>query len=149
MRKTIANIGLIILAWQVISHAADAAPEPSGVINVSDKPALDAAKGQTVTVEGRVVLAEWSRSGKVMTIEFEDSPHFMAAAFEKSRAKLDESFSGDIAATLSGAVIKLSGKLDTYGGKSEKYADALQIVLRDTAQLTIVTPAPATQPAAQ
>ncbi len=135
-------------------HAEDAPPttQPAaGVIVVTDKAALEAAKGTTATVEGKVALAEWSKSGKVMNIEFADAPHFVGAAFERNRAKLDASFSGDLAKALTGATVRITGKIDAYGGKAEKYKDTLQIILSGGNQLTIVTSAPdapaTTQPA--
>ena len=80
----------------------------------------------------------------MLNIEFADAPHFMAVAFERQKAKFDESFSGDIAKTLTGAVIRITGKIEPYGGHTEKYKGGLQIVMGGTHQLTIITPA--TQP---
>jgi hypothetical protein len=126
--------------------AQAALADGSAVIKSSDKDALKAAVGTEVTVEGKVASAEWSKSGKVCNIKFEGEPTFVVASFEKSRAKLDEAFGGDFTKQFAGATIRISGKLAEYGGRDPKYKEATQIVLSQTGQVTIMTPA--TQPSA-
>ncbi len=129
------------------------AEEDSSIIQSTDKAALDAGKGKSVTVMGKVTSAEWSKSGKVLNVEFDNDTAFVVAAFAKSREKLDAAFGGDIAATLNGAVVKLTGKLDKYGARSAKFQDSAQVIISMPSQVTIVTPStqratrPATDPA--
>lgn len=139
---------LLALALCSVAHAQETA-----VIDVTDKAALEAAKDTSVTVQGKVLKAEWSRSGKVCNVTFEGAPHFMAAAFEKGREKLDAAFNGDFAANITGATIKLSGKLAAYGGRDPAMKEATQMIIGTTNQITVVTPAtpatPATAPSTQ
>ncbi|HEX8322291.1 MAG TPA: hypothetical protein VF595_00135 [Tepidisphaeraceae bacterium] len=124
---------------------------PGGIIKTDDKAALTAAIDKEVTVEGKVSAAAWSKSGKVCNIEFEGDPNFVVAVFEKSRPKLDEAFGGDFTKQFNGAVLRVTGKLAAYGGRTPKYKDATQIILTQTGQITVVTPAstqPATRPSA-
>lgn len=142
----------VLFCLAVFLHAQETpATQPAaGIINVTDKAALEAAKGTSATIEGKVSLAEWSKSGKVMNIEFDGAPYFMGAVFERNRAKLDEAFGGDLTKALTGATVRITGEIAPYGGKSEKFKDTLQIILKTGNQLTVVTPAaesPATQPA--
>ena len=59
----------VLLAGPTILLGEDAV----GIIDVSDKAAIDAAMGKEVIVEGVIDEARWSRSGKVMNIEFENT----------------------------------------------------------------------------
>jgi len=129
------------------SQPAESSPA-STIIKADDHDALRAAIGKEIIVEGTITSAQWSRSGKVMNIDFEGSKKakFMAVIFERDRAKFDESFKGDAAKTLTGAKVHFKGKLDKYGGKSETFQDYAQIVLRDTNQVTVVELAPAAGP---
>lgn len=130
----------------VFAVAAIAADMPA-VIKTSDKAALDAARDKEVTVEGKVSSAAWSKSGKVCNIEFDGEPNFVVAVFEKNKAKLDEAFGGDFTKQFTGATIRVTGKVAAYGGKSPKYEGASQIIVSQTGQVTIMTPA--TQPTTQ
>ncbi|MDB5324972.1 MAG: hypothetical protein JWM57_541 [Phycisphaerales bacterium] len=143
--KTLAASLLTLMAASVWADAPT-------IIQSSDKAALTAAVGTEVTVEGKVESAKWSASGKVCNIKFEGEPTFVVAVFEKSRGKLDEAFGGDFAKQFSGATLRITGKLAEYGGRDPKYKDAgaLQIILSQTGQVTVMSSAtsqPATQPA--
>jgi len=129
------------------SQPAESSPA-STIIKADDHDALHAAIGKEIIVEGTITSAQWSRSGKVMNINFDGSKKakFMAVIFERDRAKFDESFKGDAAKTLTGAKVKFKGKLDKYGGKSESLMDYAQIVLKDTNQVTVVELAPTASP---
>jgi len=143
MKTRIAAVFLLTVAC-----AALHADEPSAILKTDDKAALTAAIDKTVTVEGKVASASWSKSGKVMNVKFEGEPNFVVAVFQKNKDKLDTAFNGDLAKTLTGATIRINGKLAKYGGRDEAYADATQLILSMPTQLTIVTPADAaTQPA--
>ncbi|MBC7784616.1 MAG: hypothetical protein H7144_12330, partial [Burkholderiales bacterium] len=133
------NLITSVLSLFLITIAC--AQDGGGVVDVTNKAALEAAKGASGTVEGKIAKAEWSRSGKVMNIEFEGAPDFVGAAFEKARVKLDEGFNGDLAKTLTGAKVRLTGKLDVYGGKAPEYVGRMQIIITAANQITILEPA--------
>jgi DNA/RNA endonuclease YhcR with UshA esterase domain len=119
------------------------------VIHVSDKDGMTANMNKDVIVEGTISRAEWSRSGAVMNIDFKDAEQtrFLAVIFVRQREKMDDAFGGDVGRALTGAKVKLKGKLQEYGGRSEAFRGLPQIILNDTTQITIVEPAPTTQPA--
>jgi hypothetical protein len=145
MRKhLVLSMGLLLLCCSVRA-------EEGAVIDVADKATLDAAKGTDVIVQGKVSKAEWSKSGKVCNVEFENAPHFMCAAFDRNKEKLDAAFNGDFAKAMTGATVKISGKLAPYGGRIEALKEATQIVIKETRQVTFVatSDAPATQPTTQ
>ncbi len=144
MKRYLSLVLVALLAGWVFAQEATTSP---ALIDASDKAALDANAGKPVVVQGKVESAEWSSTGKVMNIRFANAPGFMAAAFERNRKKLDEAFSGDLAKTLTGAQVKLSGKLQKYGGHIPELKDAQQLVITSVNQVTIVTPA--TQPASE
>lgn len=135
----------IVLPFLLAFAVAQETPE---LIDVTDKPRLEAAKGRLVVVRGKVASAEWSDSGKVLNIEFENAPHIMAAAFEKGREKLDAAFAGDFAKAIRGAVVRFDGTISDYGGYLPKYKGGLQIVVSQPTQVTIVELGPTTQPRA-
>ena len=114
------------------------------MIDVSDKDAIAAAMGEEVIIEGTIQLAEWSRSGKVMNIEFNDASEsrLLAVIFERHRADLDPAFGGDVAKTLTGAKVRIKGVLAPYGGRSEAWKGRPQIIITRGEQLTIVERAP-------
>lgn len=121
--------------------------EASAVIAASDRAALDKAIGTDVIVEGTISVAEWSRSGKVMNIEFKDSTDgLLAVVFERNRKAMDEAYSGDLANTLKGAKVRLKGVIKPYGGREESKKGRPQIIIDRPTQITIVEPAPTTQP---
>ena len=120
------------------------------LISVSDKSAIDAAMDHDVTVEGVVALAEWSRSGKVMNIEFKDADQskLMAVIFERNRAEIDNAFGGDVAKSLTGSKVRIKGTIQPYGGRVESMKGRPQIIISRGEQITIVEPGAgaATQP---
>lgn len=131
-----------LIAALALTAVADDAP---AIIKVSDTPAIDAADGKEVTVEGKVDQARWSRTGSVCTVTFADATGFSCAVFKKNKEKLDAGFGGDFSKQLSGATVKITGKVAAYGGRDPKLTGGKQIIISDTGQVTIVTPA-ATQP---
>lgn len=141
MKRTFAVASLI--AALALTAVAEDMP---AVIKASDKAALDAADGKEATVEGKVALAKWSRTGTVCAVTFEDANGFSCAVFKKNKEKLDAGFGGDFAKQLTGATVKITGKIAAYGGRDPKLEGGKQIIIGDTGQVTIVTPA-ATQPA--
>jgi DNA/RNA endonuclease YhcR with UshA esterase domain len=121
-------------------QAADEAPaapasQPSSapsIVQASDADAVKAAVNTETTVEGVIESAEWSSSGKVMNAKFKDSD-LRAAAFSRIKEKLDKAFSGDVAKTLTGAKVRIKGKVQEFKGHPE-------ILINDTTQITILEP---------
>jgi len=138
------KILIAMLVLFVTSHLL-LAEQPSttepAVIAATDTESLKAAMGSQVIVEGYISKAAWSRSGRVMNIEFLDSV-LLGAVFERHRAKLDEAFGGDLAAALRDAKVRFKGKLIEYGGYVESLKGRPQIIINDASQITILQPAP-------
>ncbi len=116
------------------------------LVEATDFDTVAANDGKTVILRGKVASAEWSRSGAVLVIQFENANKVMAAAFQKSREKLDAAFNGDYAKSLTGAKVRLTGKIQPYGGHDAKFKDGYELVIWDITQTTIIELA-ATQPA--
>ena len=151
-----ACLSMAAIAQDVPAHEADAPEAPatqpaSSIIAVSDKAALDANKAKEVTVEGVVREAAWSGSGKVMNISFDGAEETKLAAvvFSKNKDRINQAFSGDAAKAWTGAKLRIRGTLRQYGGKVADRAGHPEITISDPSQVTVVEPAPATQPATQ
>ncbi len=123
-------------------RAADEAPsapassQPSSapsVVQATDADAIKSATNSDVIVEGVIESAAWSSSGKVMNGKFKDSD-VRVAAFSRIKDKLDQAFSGDVAKTLTGAKVRIKGKLADFKGHPE-------IMVNQTTQITILEPA--------
>lgn len=132
-----------------------ASSRPASEILASDEGALARSVDMDVTIEGDVIASTWSRSGKVLNVAFANadgktpSPGtgLTAVIFSQNRAGFDAAFSGDVAKALSGAHVKITGKLVAYGGYDEKMKGSKQVVLRKPEQIVSITrPAPTTQP---
>jgi DNA/RNA endonuclease YhcR with UshA esterase domain len=141
MRRMLPLICCFVLLCCLLVRADDATTQPA-MIDIADKDAVAANMGKDVMVEGTVSKAEWSRTGAVMNVEFKgnEESRFYAAMFAKIRAKTDEAFGGDVAKALTGAKIRLKGKISEFRGRP-------QIIINDGNQITIVEPAPTTQEA--
>ena len=111
------------------------------LVDVSDKAAVEAAMNKDVELEGVIKKAEWNSKGSVFFINFEktDETKVLAVAFEKKREALEKSFAGDLSKSLTGARVRIRGKLVDYKGKPEVIVDL-------PSQITILEPAPSTQP---
>src|SRR5262249_50679021 len=112
--------------------AADADSSPTrAVLRASDGPSLAAHLGAEVEAEGTITIARWSASGAVMMIEFEggEDRALLAAVFANDRKNFDSAFAPDAAAFFSGKTVRIRGKLEKYGGKSERYMHYPQIIL--------------------
>ncbi len=113
------------------------------VIESTDAAGLKDALGKKITVTGKVSKADWSRTGKVMNVEFEESPKFNATVFSRIKEKIDNAFAGDVSKAWTGAKLKITGKL-------EEYKEHYQIIINDPSQVTVMeapTTAPTTAPA--
>ena len=128
-------------------HADDApttmpATEPTtqgAAIAASETDTIKGKMGETVTLEGEVESASWSKSGAVMNVMFKDAGDdgVMITIFKSSREKLDAAFDGDAAAKLAGAKVQVTGKVESYGGKKESWKGRPQIVVNAPEQIKI------------
>lgn len=136
-----------LLAGSALVRAEDAPAAASGIVAVSDHDQIKANVDKEIVVEGKVEKAEWSRSGKVFNMTFEgvDENKFAVVYFERNKNKFDEALQGDAGKTLTGASVRIRGKVVAYKGKSENLKERLEMHLTDPTQITITTPS--TQPA--
>lgn len=111
-------------------------------LDATDKAGLEAAANKDVVITGTVKRARWSGTGKVMNVDFEDSP-LIAAVFEKNKDAINAAFGGDAAKKWTGARVKLKGKLGKYNGPVETMADRPQIVVTKADQVSVVEAAKA------
>lgn len=149
IRKRFAFVSLLAcVALTQFTIADDAPTSQPTIIPARDAEALKAALNTDVVVDGRISVAAWSNSGKVMNIDFEDAEQsrLLAVIFVRDREKFDAEFGGDAAKTLSGSHVQIKGKLQEYGGKSEHMKGRPQIVLSDPKQITMIDSA-TSQPA--
>ena len=139
-------LSLLVVAVPFLRAQEPPSTRPS-VIDVTNKAAVAAAMNTDAIVEGVVERAGWSRSGKVMNIEFKGAESgLLAVVFERKRQQLDEAFAGDLAKALTGAKVRINGRIQPYGGRVESMKGRPQIIIEDGHQITIVEKAPATQP---
>ncbi len=103
----------------------------------NDKDAITAGMDKDVVIEGVIEKAEWSSSGKVMKATFKDAAETKLSAiiFVKTRESFDKAFSGDVSKALTGAKVRITGKLKDFKGSPE-------VVLDKVEQVTIVEAAP-------
>jgi hypothetical protein len=111
-----------------------------GVVKADDEAGLKAAIGKEINIDGIVEKAEWSRSGKVMNIEFKDSV-LLGAVFERDSKALNEAFNGDFAKAITGAKVRIKSKLENYGGKDKKLEGRPQVIIKKVYQVTVLEPA--------
>jgi DNA/RNA endonuclease YhcR with UshA esterase domain len=141
---------VVVVALLGAAHPVLAQDAPSThpvVIDVTDKAAVEAAMNRDAIVEGVVERAEWSRSGKVMNIEFKDAGNgLLAVVFDRKRQQLDQAFAGDLGKALTGAKVRIKGTIKPYGGRVESMKGRPQIIIDDGHQITIMESRPATQP---
>src|SRR4051812_10065404 len=139
---------LTLIAIPTFTFAEDKpATQPSAdaetptLIQASDKDAITANMDKDVVIEGVIEKAEWSGSGKVMKADFKDAAASKLATviFVKSREKFDAAYGGDVTKALTGAKVRVKGKLKDFKGSPE-------IVLDQPNQITIVDAA-TSQPA--
>lgn len=136
-RMSVAAVAVCLLGIAVANAADDAAKLP--VIEVNDGAALKANIDKEVVLVGTCKQAAWSDTGKVLNVTFNggEQTGVMVVAFAQSKKKLDEAFGGDIAKTLTGADLRVRGKLREYAGKSGQKARP-EITITDGSQVTIV-----------
>lgn len=134
-------LGVLLLAVAV--RAGDDPTTQHTVIEATDKAAIAEHMGEEVVVVGEVSSAAWSASGKVMNVEFKgaEESRLLAVVFERNRQRMDEAFNGDVAKALTGAKVRLMGRLAEYGGRNEEWKGRPQIIIERTSQVTITEPA--------
>jgi DNA/RNA endonuclease YhcR with UshA esterase domain len=134
-RKSLPTLALLTVTSLLL--AADEAPpkpEEKPRLKASDKSAITAHMNKEVVVEGTIADATWSTTGKVMNIRFADTDDagFIAAIFQRNKAKFDNAFDGDATKSLTGAKVQLTGKLGTF-------REQPQIILDTPAQIKILS----------
>lgn len=131
-----------------LTHAADepasskensAASQPTTApasLDLQNTDGIKAAMGKVVKVEGVVRDSQWSKSGKILRIQFEgaEQTRFLAVIFSSEKEQFNRAYKGDVAKTLMGAIIRVQGKLVLY-------KELPEIVIKDESQLEIVRPA--------
>lgn len=136
-----------LLLLTSLERSAAAQTDEVPVLQATDA-SLAERLGQTVIIEGVVSSAAWSQTGRVMEIHFAkvtEPKGFTAVVFDRNRKTLDEAFGGDLAKSLSGATVRLKGKLRTYGGRAKSLEGRIEMTLDKPEQIT-VTAAPTSQP---
>lgn len=128
-------IPFILFALLGLPLIAQEKPQPVA-IDATDKAALEANQDKEVIVSGKVKTAEWSRTGRVMNVEFENSP-LILAVFERSKEEINKAFEGDAAKKWTGANVKVTGKLGKYGGRAKDYEGRPQIIVSKSDQVKI------------
>jgi hypothetical protein len=136
MRTRVSLFLALFAVATLVARAEEPAAKPVEV-DATDKAALEGAANKGVVVTGTIAKAKWSSSGKVMTIEFENSP-LLGAVFERNKEAINTAFGGDAAKAWTGAKVKVKGKLGKYGGKVKQYEDRPQIVITKADQVTVV-----------
>jgi|SRR5687767_847876 len=137
----------VLLVICLTLRAQEAPATAPTMIRADDPAALAAAMNSDVMVEGVVERAEWSRTGKVMNIEFKGaSDGLLAVVFDRKRQQLDEAFGGDLGKAITGAKLRVRGTLKPYGGRTESMKGRAQIIIEDGHQIIIMEQPPATQP---
>ena len=138
MRMWTITVAGLLIGTQLLLGQTAPSTHPV-VVDVADKAAVDAAMDREAIVEGVVDRAEWSRSGKVMNIEFKGAENgLLAVVFERKRQQLDEAFAGDLSKALTGAKVRLRGTIKPYGGRAESMKGRPQVIIEDGHQITIV-----------
>ena len=136
MLKRLLLAFVLVTGFVGVTHAQDTQP---AVIAVTDGEAIKARMGQTVAVEGQVDKAEWSKSGKVLNVNFKNLPQgLLVVVFEKHKDKFNAAFDNDAAAAWTGAKVRVTGKVEEYGGKDEKMKGRPQIILQNPEQVVVV-----------
>jgi hypothetical protein len=137
MRTRLSLLFVLLLAAATLAARAEGPPAKPVEVDAKDKAALEGAANKDVIVTGTIKKAKWSSTGKVMTVEFEDSP-LVGAVFERNKEAINAAFGGDAAKAWTGAKVKVKGKLGKYGGKAKQYEDHPQIVITKAEQVTVV-----------
>ena len=92
-------------------------------------------------MEGDVIESLWSGTGKVLLIQFAgdnlNKLGMQCAILDVNRAKFDSVFAGDVADALSGARLRVRGKLIVFGGYND-IKGRPEIIVDEPQQVTIL-----------
>lgn len=140
MQNMIPRVIFVSCLLALAAHAQLTPTTQPLLIDATNKRALESAMGREVTIQGTISTAAWSRSGAVMNIDFKgaDESRFFAVVFQRSKADFDQAFNGDFSKTVTGAKVRLKGKLELYGGQQESFKGRPQLVLSRADQVTVV-----------
>lgn len=133
------------------THRAEAVPkvEELRVLPATDIPALRAAIGTEVSVEGDVADVILMRSGLATTIQLDSGggETLLAVVFASGAPAIESKLGGPLREQLLGKRIRLRGTLEPYGGRNPAWAGFPQIALEDPAQLERLSDAALPNPA--
>jgi len=137
-------MGLLLVAWCTLAVAQEKPAPPAASISVGDKQAIDANMNKEATVEGTVSDAEWSPTGRVFLIKFQEgeTTQFQGAVLSQNKETMEKGLNGDLSNALEGAKIQIKGKLVTYREHPE-------ILIDKPEQIRIVQKGSGTSPHAQ
>jgi DNA/RNA endonuclease YhcR with UshA esterase domain len=100
--------------------------------------------GKEAVVSGTVESAKWTKTGKTLQVKFKDGPEdFRVVAYGQNRAELDKAFDGDIAKSLEGKRVEVTGKVRKYPGKVESWKKFTEVQVRKPAQIKVTAETPA------
>jgi micrococcal nuclease len=118
-------------ATQSAAAATEPASQPAS-FQATEKDAIAKAVDSTVTVTGTVSRTSWYND-QILFINFKGTERgdFTVIARQESREALDKAFKGDVAGTLDGKKIAVTGKIVMYRGHPE-------IVIAKPEQVTIL-----------
>ncbi|MGN6371352.1 MAG: hypothetical protein ACTHN5_24115 [Phycisphaerae bacterium] len=132
------TIAASTLAQSPATTAPATAPasQPAAFL-ATDKDALTKAAGAAASVTGTVSRTNWYND-EILFINFKDTQRgdFTVIARQENRTALDKAFDGDIAKTLDGKKITVTGTIVLYRGHPE-------IIVTKPDQITLL-PAPET-----
>lgn len=124
-----------------VAHARAAQQDPSRIpiLEPGDVESLREHYGKRVYVMGTVSSAAWSRTGKVMNIEFKGAEKrgLLAVVFENRRQRFDDAWAGDFIKTITAKRVRLYGEINEYGGYDEAFKGRPQMILDSPEQVTL------------
>lgn len=112
-----------VLVLATVMWAADEPPttQPAGRFEATDTAGLKAAIGKAATVHGTVWRASWYQD-RILFINFKGvdrNTGFTAIARKPAREALDAAFDGDVAVSLEGRAVEITGTVVMYREKPE------------------------------
>ena len=125
-----------------VTHRAAASPKSLEVpvMPATDVPALRAAVGRDVTVEGDVADVVPHRSGLATTIQLDSGSGeaLLGVVFSSRAPAIESKLGGALREKLLGQRIRLKGTLESYGGRNPAWAGWPQITLDDPVMIELV-----------
>src|SRR5580698_3908714 len=121
MRRIYITVAMLFLlgSLAMAQDTTQPASQPT-MLDPTDAAAAKAAEGKTVTVQGKITRAAWSKSGKTMQARFsKDKDSLILVIFARAKDDMDKAFNGDVAAALNGATVSATGEVKDYRGRPE------------------------------